>query len=323
VRQKLIKTALLTSPILALYGLTPLFLFTTIQFHYHAVGFIMLSLMIFSFWRLNIYLVEQPMGETARFSISYAVTFLVHLGILSVIPDFSIVQSALTFLIYPLVSTLAINTIILVIINAEVLKNKKDRAESEIQKLKVGNLEAQKQILLQQLHPHFLFNALSTLKSLIRENQDDAESYSVKLSEFLRYSIQGHANEVVSVGDELQFARDYLELQKVRFGNALYWHLQIPDKVLQKKLPVFALQTLVENAVKHNTFTEKKPLHISIVQENNKLKVSNSRSQKPLVQRSGTGLANLTERYKLIAGQSIEVIQSENEFTVYIPLLDR
>jgi LytS/YehU family sensor histidine kinase len=230
--------------------------------------------------------------------------------------------SALSFIFYPLTATFAINAIILVIIRSVILEERKDIAETEIQKLRVSNLEAQKQVLLQQLHPHFLFNALSTLKSLVREDPEEAENYTIKLSEFLRYSIQAHSNELVYLQDELQFTQYYIEMQKVRFGKAFDCNILIPESVLQMKLPVFALQTLVENAIKHNIFTEKRPLIIDVTFENNMLKISNNKLPKILIQNSGTGLINLNERYKLVSEKQVEIINGEKEFTVFISLLE-
>jgi len=323
VKDRLLKQALITSPILSIYGVVPIFLNSKVNFAQFIVGFFLLTILIFSFWILNIILINKTKGTNSRYAASYVSTFLLHAAITMLIPGFYNQNTSINFLIYPLIATLAINTIILVLINSELLKWKKDIAESENQKLKVSNLEAQKQVLLQQLHPHFLFNALSTLKSLIKVNPDHAEDYSVKLSEFLRYSIQAHSNELVTLENELQFTNDYIELQKVRFGKALQFVIEIPDSILQSKLPVFALQTLVENAIKHNLFTEKKPLNIIIKFENSQLKISNNKMPKPLIQKSGTGLKNLLERYKTVSEDAIEIINSDSDFIVYLNLIER
>lgn len=236
-------------------------------------------------------------------------------------PNIEIKSRVVFFVAYPIISILAINTIILIIINSVSLRHEKEIAEIEIKNLKVSNLEAQRQVLLQQLHPHFLFNALSTLKSLITENPEEGENYVVKLSEFLRYSVQAHAKEVVSLSEELRFTQDYIDVQKMRFGEALHCEIAIPDEVLSKKIPVYALQTLIENAIKHNNFTEKKPLLINIGWEGNRLKVSNNKQAKQLINPSGTGLTNLNKRYQIVANKDIEIINQDNEFIVFIHLL--
>jgi two-component system, LytTR family, sensor kinase len=221
----------------------------------------------------------------------------------------------------PLIPAIAINTLILILSNSIILQFQKESAELEIERLKVNNLEAQKLILLQQLQPHFLFNALSTLKSLISENPTNAEDYTVRLSDFLRYSVQAKNNEVVSLAEELTFTNNYIQLQKVRFGDSFQCPIDIPEQYLSKKIPVYALQTLVENAIKHNSFTDKKPLLIRVSVERNRIKVSNNLLPKTLQTPSGTGLENLNQRYKLITDKEIEIVKTETEFTLYIDLI--
>jgi two-component system, LytTR family, sensor kinase len=324
-KDRLLKISLITSPIIAIYGLSPIFLINSIELSDLKVflAFAFLTILIFSFWMLNIYLIKKDLKKINRYVLSYFVTFLLHTAIILPIPELPAKQNIVNFLIYSLISTLAINTIILVIISSELMKRKKDIAETENQRLKLGNLEAQKQVLLQQLHPHFLFNALGTLKSLIKETPDEAEDYSVKLSEFLRYSIQAQTHELVSVQEELRFTQDYIELQKMRFGNSFDCKIEIPDYALQMKLPIFALQTLVENAIKHNGFTNKNRLLINIEIEDDMIKVSNNKILKILIMQSGIGLKNLNERYQLVSNQTIKVINEGKQFTVFLNLLGK
>lgn len=319
--QKLINKALLTSPVIAIYGIIPIILFNSIDLLQSIVSFVALTFGIFLFWLLNIFLIKRGTSEKMRYTISYLSTFFLHAGTIYIMTTTTEILNPLGFFIYSIVATLAVNTIILVIISAEQLKTKKEIVESEYQKLKVVNLEAQKKVLIQQLQPHFLFNALSTLKSLISENPTQAEDYSVKLSEFLRYSISIQANELVLLREELQFAIDYVELQRVRFGDALICYIDIPDVVQKQKIPAFALQTLIENAIKHNSFNEKKPLIIKIVMDDNKIQITNNKNPRPIVRGSGTGLINLDERYKIISGSGIKVIDEEYNFTVYLNLI--
>ena len=324
-KNNLIKLALITSPILSIYGVAPVLLYKSMGLVEISIGFISLTLIILSSWLYNIYLAKKVNVIFKRYLLSYAIALFFNSIVVFIpfyiMPDFLGKEVGLNFLFYAITATMSINTIILIVINAELLKLKKDMAESENQQLKVVNLEAQKHVLMQQLQPHFLFNALSTLKSLIHENAEQAEDYSVKLSEFLRYSVEAYSKELVTLEEELQFTNDYLELQKARFGDAFHCEIQIEESVLKLKLPVFALQTLIENALKHNAFTEKKSLIIDITTESNLLKVSNNKIPKALIHTSGTGLKNLNERYKLTSGKAIEIADSENEFTVTLNLL--
>ncbi len=319
--QRLKNKALLTSPIIAIYGLTPIIFFNSINSIHLLVSFFSLTIGIYIFWLLNIYLIERKLLSIKRYIISYSFTFLLHTGTVFIITTSKEVFNTLNFLIYSVVATIAVNTIILVIINAEILRTKKELTDFENQKLKVVNLEAQKKVLIQQLHPHFLFNALSTLKSLIKENQEQAEDYSIKLSEFLRYSIHVHENELVPLKEELRFTIDYIDLQKVRFGDSLICNVEISEELMKFKLPAFALQTLIENAIKHNLFNCNNPLIITILLDGTKLKITNNKNPKPIIQIMGTGLKNLDERYKIISGTGIKIIEEDNYFTVYLNLI--
>lgn len=198
---------------------------------------------------------------------------------------------------------------------------KKQAAEQEVQRLSIMNMEAQQIILMQQLQPHFLFNALSTLKALIKTNSDEAENYALELSEFLRYTINSHNSKLVMLKDEISFAENYLKLQKVRFGKAIDFEVNIQDEYLSYHIPVYGIQLLVENAIKHNAFSIHNPLRISIFTENNILIVSNIKIKPIKNSDYGIGLTNLNERYRLITGNEIEIINNENEFKVYLTLI--
>jgi two-component system, LytTR family, sensor kinase len=107
----------------------------------------------------------------------------------------------------------------------------------------------------------------------------------------------------------------------VRFGDSFKCQMYVPEQYLVKRIPVYALQTLIENAIKHNSFTDKKPLIIEVSVEGNRIKVSNNLLPKILQTQSGTGLENLNQRYKLIANSEIEIVKTETEFVVFIDLL--
>ncbi len=320
--KKLFQYALLSSPILAVYGIAPLYILEKIEFNFFLVLIVGLTLIAFLFWTGNIFILKKTKNaKPLRYILSYAMTFL-----FSVIPILvhSIVgyRPDLEFsVLYKLLTTLAINSIILIISNSILLQYEKENADLEIQALKINNLEAQKQMLMQQLQPHFLFNALNTLKSLISENALIAEDYTVRLSEFLRYSIQAQAYELVSLEEELKFTKDYIDLQKVRFNEALMYQIDIDNGFFTKKIPVFALQTLVENAIKHNAFTERKPLFIQISIEDNRIKVQNNKLPKKQQDVLGTGLQNLNQRYQLIADLNIKIVETKDNFTVFLNLL--
>ena len=188
------------------------------------------------------------------------------------------------------------------------------------------NLEAKHNLLKQQLHPHFLFNSLSTLNSLIKRSPIDAEQYLLKLSELLRFSTSTNAQALITINEELELCKNYLNMQQVRFGKALIFTIDMPIEMTQAgKIPVYSIQLLVENAIKHNSLTVETPLFIKITGDQylKSIKVSNNLQEKlNLVEEQGIGLANLKERYNLLCDDGITINKSGYEFTVIIKVIE-
>lgn len=320
---KLFRVAFFSSPILAIYGTSPFYIFNKVDFSVFISTTTVLSVLFFLFWCVNILLIAKlkKIQNWTHYLLSFFLTFTLN-GLLVLFGNVVAEKPAIEVnVFFPILQVLAVNTIILIMSNAIVLQFQKENAEIEIQRLKLNSLEAQKRILLQQLQPHFLFNALSTLKSLISESPNKAEDYTIKLSEFLRYSVQNNDSEIVMLSDELKFTNDYLNLQRARFGEALQCEINIPEAILEKKIPVYALQTVVENAIKHNAFTDKRPLRIEIKYELTQLKVLNNKIPKKIVDHLGMGLSNLQKRYSLLSDQNIQIENKEHEFIVSLSLL--
>jgi two-component system, LytTR family, sensor kinase len=326
-KQRLFGNALVTSPIIAIYGVSPFYIFDKMLLDDFLQTVVGLTCITFFFWVANIGLITKTrFQDLTRYFLSFVCVFGIQAFFMFVGRNNPVVKTnyevAEHFLIYPMITTVAINIIILIICNSTLSSQKQKDAELEVEQLKVEKLEAQKQALMQQLHPHFLFNALSVLKSLIKENTDDAEEYTVKLSDFLRYSVESHKSDVVTLRAEIQFTKDYIELQKVRFGDSFVCDFDIPNAILGYKIPVLALQTLVENAFKHNHFTEESPLNIWIKLEKDKLVIWNNKVSLRMTERSGTGLNNLNRRYELITGKPIDIKDNEAAFVVKIGLIN-
>ncbi len=323
-KRRLLHTALLSSPILAVYGVTPVYLFRPVPFLTALNVFSLLTLLALLFWLINIYVLSKTAHTKPgkRYVISYTLSLLLVVLVSAITPDPPVedIENKF-FVIYPILFILAINTIIIIISNSLLLAEKKASAEMEVEQLRISNLEAQKQVLMQQLQPHFLFNTLSVLKSLIRESPDEAENYAVKLSEFLRYTVDVHKSTLVTLEDELKFTNDYIELQKVRFETALITSTVIPEEAYSMKMPAYALQTLVENAIKHNAFTVKKPLYINIEYTDNAIRVSNNKMLCKVENTTGTGLKNLDDRYRIITGQGIAITDARDEYCVTVKLI--
>jgi two-component system LytT family sensor kinase len=226
----------------------------------------------------------------------------------------------------PLFFVATINTLSILIINLILSRYDESLTKLENSELRVKSLEAQQEKLKNQLNPHFLFNSLNALKSLIKRDPNLAENYLVGLSNFLRFSISHSEQNVVSLEQELKFSMYYLEVQKVRFGNAISYSVDIP--LLQQMnavLPVFSLQLTLENAIKHNKLTQEEPLTIRIVYiEPDLLLVENNINPKPHIEPgSGTGLKNLSDRYLLLTKEGIRVNNSSDFFQVYLKLITK
>ncbi|RRB06645.1 sensor histidine kinase [Larkinella rosea] len=200
-------------------------------------------------------------------------------------------------------------------------QNRSMQAENE--RLKRESLQAQLDGLRAQLNPHFLFNSLNALSSLIREGSANTQPYLAKLSQVLRYSLQVQNRELVPFSEEMQFTNAYSFLLTMRFGN----NLQIVNDLPTQSpwlIPPMTLQLLIENAVKHNIVSGAKPLRIHLAADSisNTIRVSNGNQPKPEpADGTGTGLPNLENRFRLLTGKTIRIVRSESEFSVYLPII--
>lgn len=197
----------------------------------------------------------------------------------------------------------------------------KRHSELENERLKQENLQARLSLLQEQVSPHFLFNSLGTLQSMVQEQAP--REFIQRLSEVYRYLLSNRMADLVPLRAELDFTEAYLYILKERFEDALVTRIDISEDAWQKKLPPASLQLLIENAVKHNVATTENPLSISIcTNEDGWLTVSNSLQKRNLVRNSlGSGLRNIMERYQLLAGLNIIVEETGTRFTVRIPLI--
>lgn len=204
-----------------------------------------------------------------------------------------------------------------------ILAHATKQSELEVVRLQTANAETTNQLLKQQIQPHFLFNALNTLKSLIKKQPDVADNYLVQLSDFLRASISGHRTDTVSIREELKLCENYMEMQKIRFGEALNYQVEIPATYFDSyHIPFFSLQPLLENAIKHNELTKIHPLYIRIAIDGEYIVVSNNlRIKKNSEISTGNGLTNLRERYRILFQEEVKIEQTETDFLVFIKLI--
>lgn len=192
----------------------------------------------------------------------------------------------------------------------------------EAERLKTLTTEARLQSVNSQLNPHFFFNNLSTLSVLIHQDPHAADLYLQKLSEIYRYILKNKRNELISLSEELDFLKKYLELLTIRFEDSLQFSLDFEISSYRKLLPPAVLQLLVENVVKHNYFTRKEPLAVTLSSDGDFLKIYNKKQPKEVVEfSSGIGLQNISDRYKFFNCE-IRIEDETDHFLVELPLID-
>lgn len=202
----------------------------------------------------------------------------------------------------------------------------KYRQENKVkeQKIIAGTASAKFDALKNQLDPHFLFNSLNVLTSLIEEDPYQAQKFTTSLSKVYRYVLEQKNKDLVSVDEELQFAKTYVRLLKMRFEDSIV--LEIPEKSSNPdaKIIPLSLQLLLENAVKHNVVTSDKPLHLKVSEENGVLVVSNNLQEKQVVKKSsGVGLANIQQRYGILTDKKVQITKTATAFSVELPILTK
>ncbi|WP_037320559.1 histidine kinase [Salegentibacter sp. Hel_I_6] len=192
------------------------------------------------------------------------------------------------------------------------------------QKIIAGAASAKFDALKNQLDPHFLFNSLNVLASLIDENPDQAQRFTTGLSKIYRYVLEQKNKELVSLEEELKFANTYMKLLKMRFENSIYFEIPVEISNEEAKVVPLSLQLLLENTIKHNIVSEKRPLKIRIYEQDEFLVVENNYQKKEVLSnRKGVGLQNIVNRYNEITQRKVLIDQTEEIFRVKIPVLTR
>ncbi|NJK95863.1 MAG: histidine kinase [Bacteroidales bacterium] len=216
-----------------------------------------------------------------------------------------------------------INLVVFYFYSTTLISNNWIKAVEKNEELKRENLLARYEALKNQVNPHFLFNSLNTLSGLVEQQPELATGFIKKLSDIYRYVLDQNDKELVSIHDELKFVDDYVFLSRIRLGEGLIFHSHIPDGQTFQVVPL-GIQMLVENAIKHNIASDDMPLTIEmklvsgfvIVQNNHQMKKTIPSGKLPL------GLENLKKRYAYLSGKSVEIIETEDMFTVKLPLVE-
>jgi two-component system LytT family sensor kinase len=192
----------------------------------------------------------------------------------------------------------------------------------EKQILEQSHLRAQILSLQQQISPHFLFNSLSTLKTIAVDQQ--TKNYVVQLASVYRYLLNFNERHLTPLEEEVRFIKSYIYIMNERFEESLVINMDIRKEDLSLLVPPLSLQLLIENAIKHNNFSPEQPLHINIVSSKFSLTVENNYQPKKFApEGTGMGLKNIVERYKLLANRTINVEHGQKTFSVTLPLLQK
>ncbi len=206
----------------------------------------------------------------------------------------------------------------------EDLQEQRRITAEEVFELRTLNERARFDILKQQINPHFLFNSLSTLKSLILMNDPNAGEFVMSLSEVYRKLLERREQELVTLDNEMEIVNAYLFMQRLRFEDSLLSEIEILPQYHSFYLPPFSLQLLIENVIKHNVISIRKPLKLRIyTTEEDNIVIENSlQPKKGNDESTGWGLSTLVERYRIFSPKTVEIIETETTFSVILPLLN-
>ena len=203
------------------------------------------------------------------------------------------------------------------------IKRKEDQIQLE--KLKQENTLAQYLNLKSQIEPHFLFNSLSVLSSIIHTDINLAEEFILRLSKTLRYVIEKNELALVPLKEEIRFVDNYFFLIRNRFDDGIVFENSINDSIIQSSyIPPASLQLLIENAVKHNKFTSDDPLRIQLFADGESITVKNNINLRDdIADSTNQGLQNLTQRFSYFSNKEVTITITETDFTVSMPILTK
>ena len=295
---------------------------------------VLFLVVIFGIWEsnrfINRYLLQKKMPflrQTAyQFGVSVlATSALTVLAIVAVSQVYAIPLSQLglslkLFLVFSFRINLFLNTVHVIMEYVKQLR----KSQMEAEQLKKISVQAELQAIRNQVNPHFLFNNLSVLAALIPKDTNASVDFVQQFSKVYRYVLVSHEKELVTLDEELNFIEAYLFLLEKRFGAALQANINVSSQARKKKLVPVALQMLIENAVKHNIVSERRPLYLTIEDIDSQVLVVKNNLQRRLQDgelSTGIGLSNILQRYAFLGGQTPEVQQTNTEFIVKLPLL--
>ncbi len=227
-------------------------------------------------------------------------------------------ENAGMYYLFGLIITLFVSLVFHAIFFYKALTEKKVKEQQIVAKTETAKYES----LKSQIDPHFLFNSLNVLTSLISENPNQAEKFTTKLSKVYRYVLEQKSKDLIDLDEELQFAKAYMELLKMRFENAVVFEIPEKSSNPEYKIIPLSLQLLLENTIKHNVVSEENPLKVIIKEENGYLIVENNFNPKTTLEKgTKVGLNNIIDRYGLITLKKVLIAKTASHFIIKLPLL--
>ncbi len=328
IKKQIAYRVLLSSPVIAFLVVTPLYILYDGKLQSFFEIWLKTLCTTLLWWGVQILIFNfLKKKNTPNWKIGICIVGLIFLLLIFTINLTSILSPGLVSLPYETLFLLrvilqfSINFIIFLLLDLMYSRQAKLRLVEEKNKLQFDNLQNKFKLLKAQINPHFLFNALNVSKSLIKSKPLEAEKYIVGLSAFLRSSLNNEKKSI-SLETELSHCKQYVDLQKVRFQNAILYKVEIGKHHLNMELPFFTMVTLIENAIKHNSFSIEEPLKILVWVEDNYLCIKNKIKLKNGVVSTFTGLSNLNERSQMFSGENILILNDGQNFTVKVKLVE-
>lgn len=214
-----------------------------------------------------------------------------------------------------------INLIVYMFVHLLFQNYKTQQIGIELERTISVNLGAQYELLKQQVNPHFLFNSLNTLKSMVDMQDPHSSEFIIKLSDFYRFTLESRKMDLISLGEELKILDSYTYLLKARFEDGFVVENEITTDYETTSIPPFTLQLLIENCIKHNVVSLEKPLYIRLYNDEDFIIVENKIQLKKGELSTGVGLDNINQRFLHLIHKEIEIEKNENTFKVKIPII--
>ena len=202
------------------------------------------------------------------------------------------------------------------------LYDSRQEKERELAQIRIDSLQTQLGDLTNQINPHFFFNSLNGISSLVRkQDQERTLNYIDRLSDIFRYTLQSEKRGLVPLREELEFVEAFRSVMEVRYANKLHISIDVPEQLKEITVPVLSLLPLLENITIHNRIDSDHPMKVSITSRDKTLIVSNTlQPKKSIPPTNGTGLANLSHRYQVLKGMDISIEKDDQSFSVILPL---